>query len=179
MHNTKPTHGVKNIDILVSDMVHLFSESVIIPNVPTDIPDGQPGGGKPSDHPIVYCEPRMEAVSKPARQVVIKKTRRVDDYRKQKLANWTQQESWESVFNACDATEMAKNLTKLVNDKMDEICPEEEVKISQIEGKITSIALQKLTRQKKREFNKHGNSKEFKNLKKKVKERVKLSNKNN
>ena len=52
MHNTKATHGDKNIDVLVSDMVHLFSESIIIPNVETDIPDGQPGGGKQSDHPM-------------------------------------------------------------------------------------------------------------------------------
>ena len=45
MHNTKPTHGRKNIDVLVSDMVHFYSESIIVPNVPTDIPVGQPGGG--------------------------------------------------------------------------------------------------------------------------------------
>ena len=84
MHNTKPTHGVKNIDNLVSDMVHLFSESVIIPNVPTDISDDQPGGGKPFDHPIVYCEPRLEAVRKPCRQLVVKKTRRIDSNKIQK-----------------------------------------------------------------------------------------------
>ena len=30
MHNTKPTYGKKNIDVLVSDMVHLFDEPVII-----------------------------------------------------------------------------------------------------------------------------------------------------
>ena len=57
MHNTKPTHERKNIDVLVSDMIHLYRESTVIPNVLTDIPDGQPGGGKQSDHSIVYCEP--------------------------------------------------------------------------------------------------------------------------
>ena len=46
--NTKPTHGTNNIDIIITDMAHLYGESVIIPNVPTDIPDGQPGGGKQS-----------------------------------------------------------------------------------------------------------------------------------
>ena len=63
MHNTKPTYGRKNIDILVSDMVHLYRESTVIPNVPTDIPDGHPGGGKQSDHSIVYSEPRLEMIS--------------------------------------------------------------------------------------------------------------------
>ena len=51
MHNTKPTHGTKNIDVLVSDMVHLYGESRIVPNVSTDIPAGQPGGGK---HLIIH-----------------------------------------------------------------------------------------------------------------------------
>ena len=43
LHNTKPTHGRKNIDVLVSDMAHLFQELIIIQNVRNDIPDGQPG----------------------------------------------------------------------------------------------------------------------------------------
>ena len=46
MHNTRPTYGNKNIDILVSDMVHHYSEPIIIQNVLTDIPDGQPRGRK-------------------------------------------------------------------------------------------------------------------------------------
>ena len=174
LHNTKPTHGRKNIDVLVSDMVHLYKESVIIPNVPTDIPDGQPGGGKPSDHPIVYCQPRLETGSKSARQVVVKKTRRLDANRKMKIAQWIQHESWESVYDGNDASGMADKLVELVTQKLDELCPEEDIKITQFDGKITSLALQKLTRKKKREFEKHGFSKHFKELKKKVKERIKV-----
>ena len=93
MHNTRPTHGKKNIDVLVSDMAHLYGEPYIIPNVPTVIPDGQPGGGKPSDHPIVYCKPRLERQSKLAKQVVIKKTRRFNDSQKRDVAIWIQTES--------------------------------------------------------------------------------------
>ena len=52
MLNTKPTHGNKNIDVLISDMAHLYHESVILPNVATDIPSNQQGGGQPSDHPV-------------------------------------------------------------------------------------------------------------------------------
>ena len=174
MHNTKPTHGQKNIDVLVSDMVHLYGESVVIPNVPTDIPDGQPGGGKPSDHSIMFCEPRLGTWSKPARQQVIKKTRRVDDHKKRQLAKWIQTESWESVFNGGGASEMANSLVELVNTKMDIICPEEVIKISQMEGKVTSLALQKLARKNRREYTKHGNSAKFKALKKQMKERIKV-----
>ena len=46
MQNTKPTHGKKNIDNFVSDMVRLYSKFIILPNILTDIPDGQLSGGK-------------------------------------------------------------------------------------------------------------------------------------
>ena len=174
MHNTKPTHGQKNIDVLVSDFVHLFSESQIVPNVPTDIPDGQPGGGKTSDHPIVVCVPRLETGSKPARQQAVKKTRRVDSSKIKRLADWIQQESWEKVYDGNDSSGMAQNFIDLAEEKLEEICPLEEVKISQLDGKITSLALQKLTRAKNREYNKHGFSKNFHELKKKVTERIKV-----
>ena len=52
MMNTKPTHGNKNIDVLISDMAHLYHESVILPSVPTDIPPSHQGGGQPSDHSV-------------------------------------------------------------------------------------------------------------------------------
>ena len=59
-----------------------------------------------------------------------------------------------------------------MNGKLDQICPEDEVRISQLDGKINSLALQKLTRLKQREYTKHGCSTKYKDLKKKVKLRV-------
>ena len=92
--NTKPTHGKKNIDIIITDMVHLYEESVIIPNVLTDIPDGQPGGGKRSDHPILYSRPRTSMLKQPDNEVIIKKTRRIDDEKMRKVGQWIQRETW-------------------------------------------------------------------------------------
>ena len=69
---------------------------------------------------------------------------------------------------------MAETMMKVVSRKLDEICPEEEVRVSQMEGKINSLALQKLFCQKQREYLKHGCSEKFKELKKNTKERVKL-----
>ena len=79
MQNTHPTHGDKNIYILVSNMVNLYSEPVIPPNVLTDIPDGWPGGGKRSDHPITYSRPRLVRESKSSKEVVVKKTLRFNN----------------------------------------------------------------------------------------------------
>ena len=69
---------------------------------------------------------------------------------------------------------MVDKFTELVFSKLDKICPEETVKITKLEGKITSGALQKLSRQRLREFSKHGNSERFKEIKKKQAARIKL-----
>ena len=139
-------------------MVHLFCDSTIIPNVLTYIPDGHPGGGKRSDHPIVYCKPRTDKTEKPARQVEIKKTRRMNIQKKTELVAWIQHESWEEVFDGKSSSGMAAKLIEVVERKINYICPVEEVKITQFEGKITSLALQTLARQKQREYSKNGNS---------------------
>ena len=114
MQNTRPTHGNKNIDVLVSDMVHLYCEPIIIQNVLTDVPDGQPGGGKRSDHPIVYSKPRVERLTKPAKEVVVKKTRRFKDAKIGDFAKWIQKESWEDLYNSDN---LANELTKIVFNK--------------------------------------------------------------
>ena len=100
----------------------------------------------------MISKPRLEAASKPAKEVVVEKTRRVDSNRIRKLAQWIQYKSWQHVYDGNTASGMAK---KLLTEKLNEICPEEQVKISQFEGKITSLAYQKLFRMKKREFEKH------------------------
>ena len=173
-HNTKPTLGVKNIDVLISDMSPLYNEPVITKNVPTDIPDGRPGGGKTSDHPIVYARPRLERGVKSTKQMVVKKTRRLDEDRKRKLAEWIQHESWEELY---DSQGMAEKFSEMVFRKLDDICPEESIKITKFDGKVKSLALQKLGRMKLREYSKHGFSSRFKDLKRKMKERVKFEGK--
>ena len=65
----------------------------------------------------------------------------------------------------------------MVFKKLDKICPEEEIKITKFDGKVKSLALQKIGRQKLREFTKHGYSNRFKALKKKQKARIKLEGK--
>ena len=116
---------------------------------------------------IVYYEPRLAPTSKPARRMV---TRRIIDEKKTKLAAWVHKESWNEMYNS---TSMAESFNKIVNAEINKICPVEVVKISQLDGKINSLALQSLARQKKREYERHGYSKKFKDIKKKMKLRIK------
>jgi hypothetical protein len=69
---------------------------------------------------------------------------------------------------------MAEKLPEVIFRKLDEICPVEEIKLTKFEGKITSKALQNLSRLKQRENTKHGNSQKFKELTKKNKKKAKI-----
>ena len=96
---------------MITGMAHLYGESVIIPNVKTDIPDGQPGGGKPSDHPILYSSrPRSNMIKQPEKEVIIKSIRRFNEDNKRMVGHWIQQETWEEVFNAGSSARMVVKL---------------------------------------------------------------------
>ena len=60
-----------------------------------------------------------------------------------------------------------------MSGNIDKICPEVEVRISQ-DGKVTSLSLQTLSRQKKREYTKNGNSQKYNALKKKMEYKLKM-----
>ena len=86
----------------------------------------------------------------PDKEVIVKKTRRVDNEKLRKVAQWIQQESWEEVFNANSVSGMAEKLPEVVFRKINEICPVEEVKLTKFTGKLASKALQDLARIKLR-----------------------------
>ena len=79
--------------------------------------------------------------------------------------------SREELYNS---TKPAEKFIEIVYNKLDKICPEEEIQITKLDGKVKSLALQKIGRQKLREHTKNGNSQRFKALKKKQKSRIKL-----
>ena len=122
----------------------------------------------------MVCEPRLDRLTKPVKEQIVKKTRRVDDEKKKLIGQWIQQESWEAVYDGKSATGMADEFTKIVFQQLAKICPEEELKITKMDGKHTSLALQSLAWQRLREYTKHGNSKKFKELKRKQKERRRM-----
>ena len=102
---------------------------------------------------------------------MIKRTRRYTMERLQKFGQWIQGESWETLYDAAGG--MAVQFTKMMFAKLDEIFPEEEVKITKLDGNITSLALQRLARARLREYTLHGSSDKFKELKRKQKARIK------
>ena len=126
--NIKPIHGSKNIDVLISDMANFNYESVILPNVPTYIPSSHQGGRQPSNHLVVTVSPMENRLKAPPQEILIKRKRRVNKEIMSKVAHWIHREIWETVCDGSSATCMVEKLTKLVIDKLDNICPIQEVK---------------------------------------------------
>ena len=115
---TKPTYKNSILEIIVTDLGHLYHEPVIRPAVDPD----DPNDGVPSDHSIALALPNVNP-SKPAkRDTLIKLIRPFDIEHKNKFAEWIQHEDWSMLKQAKTATEMVDNYVTLTHAKLDEIC---------------------------------------------------------
>ena len=166
---TKPTHKTSILEVVVTDIGHLYNEPVIRPPLTPDIP----GQGVPSDHKIVFVTPIRDSSKPPNRSCLIKTSRPLTTQAKQKFASWIQYESWESVINCSDSSSMAASFSAFVQHKIEENCPLKTFKVNRLDNEFTTPAIKRIKRLKSREYTKHGNSQLFKDLKKQLKLKIK------
>ena len=170
---TRPTYRNSILDILVTDIGHLYNEPVIRPAVKPDIE----GHGVPSDHNIVLATTISNPLGQVKRSCITKTSRPLTTEAKQKIASWIQNESWNSVSNCSDVSLMVDNFCKLVSEKIDELCPVKTFKLNKLDSEFTTPAIKQLARKKLREYTKHGNTKLYKHLKKALKKKIKQEGK--
>ena len=165
---TKPTHKQSILEVIVTDIGHFYKEPVIRPALLPDIP----GHGVPSDHKIVFTSPN-NTFSCSNRSSIRRNYRPFTTDAKRLLALWIQSESWNPVFACPDSDTMVAAFTELVQRKIEENCPLKTFKTNCLDNEFTTPAIQRVRRQKGREYVKHGNSPLFKVLKKKLKATIK------
>ena len=68
---------------------------------------------------------------------------------------------------------MVDRLNFLLQHNLDAHCPTQTVSTSNLDGKISSVAVKQASRRKNREYSKNGNSPKYKELKKEVKLKLK------
>ena len=166
---TKATHKSSIIDVIVTDIGHLYNEPTIRPPLNPDLP----GKGAPSDHNIVHALPIKDAAKQPLRTSITKTSRPFTTTAKQSLATWILQESWDSVLQCADSSSMVDTFTKLVGNKIEEHVPEKSFKINCLDNEFTTPEIKRIKRKKQREYTKHGNTQLYKTLKKQLKETIK------
>ena len=67
---------------------------------------------------------------------------------------------------------MVERFNFLIELNLDTHCPTKTVKTTNLDGKISSMAVKQASRRKNREYAKHGNSAKYKELKKEVKAKL-------
>ena len=122
--------------------------------------------------------PHTDSTTNIKREQVIKTVRPFTEDSKEKLAAWLQSESWEYIYDGLTSSEMAERFHQVVKTRIEEYCPTKTVKISALNnGKPRFPAVEKLVRQKKRIYSLKGNCLKFKELKKRIKEKLKSEGK--
>ena len=166
---SKATHKHSVIDVIVTDIGHLYNEPVTRPALLPDIE----GHGVPSDHKIVFSTPVTDSSTASKRSCLIKTSRPLTTEAKKCLAKWIQYESWSSVLECQSSSTMTATFTSLVHLKIGENVPLKTFKINNLDNDFTTPAIILIKRKKLREYTKHGNSKLYKILKKQVKTTIK------
>ena len=165
---TKATHKDSILDVIVTDVGHLYNEPVICPPLPPDIP----GNGVPSDHMTVHATPINDSCPQPC-YAIIETSRPLTTQAKLSLASWVQYESWKEVLEKDDSSSMVDSFNTLVEQKIKEHCPLKTLKLNCFDNEFTTPAIKAIKRKKKREYTKHGNSALYKILKKQLKDTIK------
>ena len=105
-------------------------------------------------------------------------TRPLPDEALKRFANWIQHESWEFVYDGANPSEMVDRFNNIVQVNLDIHCPTKTVQITNLDGKVSSVAVKQASRRKNREYLKNGNTPKYKLLKKEVESKMKEAAKN-
>ena len=168
---TQPTYRQSILDVLITDLGQYYNEPSIRPAVQPD----NPVIASSSDHKIVFVEPNSNACQPVKRHSTYRKVRPLPNSALAKFAQWVQHEPWTFVYDGRNSSDMADRLTFLLDLQVNQCCPLRTIKSTNLDGKFKSVSVDQICRRKKREYQKHGNSAKFKQLKKQVKEALKVA----
>ena len=150
------------LDPIISTLGSFYQRPVCLPPLDPD-PDLN---GKPSDHFIVVMKPISTVDNKPNRSYKSVKVRPLTRSGLAKFGAWIQEQSWREVLEEDSVDKKAENLHNMVLNKLNEVCPVKDRKISSDDDPWYTDKLKKLQRKKSRLYRKNRNSEEFKRVKK-------------
>ena len=137
-----------------------YNSPIIAPPINPD----DPSSGKPSDHSVPVCIPHTDRYSRPERSYRIQRYRPLPDSGVAKFGEWIMHEDWASISKHLSPTEQVHQFEQLTLKKLNQCCPEKEIKISSQDKVWITSELKKIHRLKSREYIKRGKSDKYKNL---------------
>ena len=164
---TKPTRLNPDsiLDNVISDMGKWYQSPDTLPPLQAD-----PGSrGKESDHLIVLMSPISEFNNKPARVVRSIPVRPLRQTGIDLFGFWLKKQNWSEVLLAKSVNEKAETFQSMLLQKVNEFLPTKVRKISSDDQPFWTEKLQKMKRQKAREYQKNRKSLKWMELNKSFK----------
>ena len=158
------------LDIIIMNLSGLYNSPIIAPPIQPD----NPNKGKPSDHSVPVCTPHTDRYRPAQRNYRTIKYRPLPDSSVRKFGDWLVQEDWDRLKDDMSPTQMSVVFEQLVGNKLNQLCPEKEVKVSSQDKPFITGELKKIKRLKSREYTRRGKTQKYKDLQKKFKSKYKI-----
>ena len=158
----KCTRKDKILDVIIMNMSGHYKSPFIAPPIQSD----NPSAGQPSDHSVPVCIPHTDRHTRPERTYRLVKYRPLPQSNINKFGEWIVHESWNSVTDDLSPSEQAQAFEDKILEKLNQYCPQKEVKLSSHDKPFFTAELKKLDRQRNREYLKRGKSEKYMKLKK-------------
>ena len=167
---TKNTCNGKVLDVLLISIPELYLVPLIVPPVAAD----DPNQGSPSDHSTVLAPPLSQSgLDQNINEYSVKYVRPLPESGIKEFGQWITAEKWDNIKENDLPDKQVGMLQETLSRKLDGIFPTKKVKVSVNKDKpYITAELKVLDRLKMREYEKHGKSGKYHEIKSKFDEKL-------
>ena len=157
------TYRQNTLDLVITDAHAVYHPPIQEPPLLPDDPDS----AAPSDHYGNILIPRSDISTIIPRPYKLVSVRPITQSQMNALGKWIVQEQWENVLNEKDTDTALDIFTSTVFTMLNSVAPTKQVKIACQDPAWMNTRIKSMIRKRNREFDKHGKSQKWKNLKRK------------
>ena len=128
------------LDIIIMNLSGYYKSPIIAPPIQPD----NSNKGKPSDHSVPVCIPHTDRYKPPSRNYRTIKYRPLPESSLRKFGEWIVTEDWNCINSEMSPTEQSVMFEQLVNNKLNQFCPEKEIKLSSQDKPFITTELKKM-----------------------------------
>ena len=150
-----------NPDVTLDPVITTMRKFYLPPVTKPPIMNDQDKDGKPSDHLVVLMDPISSQVSCPKNKSRVVTFRPLPQSGIDQMGRWIQQQNWQEIYAAPDASSKAETLQNMVKQKLDEALPIKTLKLTSEDKPWVNKQIKDLDRKCKREFYKHQKSEKW------------------
>ena len=172
---TKPTHNLKILDVIITNVPAMYCTPEIVPPVPPD----DPHCGVPSDHSPAVVYPLCNSEFIQPREFIEKVARPLPDSGIRAFGEWICKEDWAGINDKDDPSKQVETLSEILKNRLDTFFPQKKIKYSpNFDVPFITAELKTLDRKVKRIYRKEDKSNKYCSLKSQFNEKYKKASQN-